>query len=134
MRRLFGALILTCGIQPALGADLVYTPVNPSFGGSPLNSSHLLSIAGAQKSAPSSSSRSQSTSERFLQILQSRLYSSLASNVSDAIFGEGAQDVGTVKLDGLEVAWNNTGTEIAITVIDENTGQITEIVVPTVIQ
>ncbi|MDP5335563.1 MAG: curli assembly protein CsgF, partial [Paracoccaceae bacterium] len=55
LRRIAARLLLTCSLlalgQGAMAQDLVYTPINPSFGGSPLNSSHLLSIANAQRTA-----------------------------------------------------------------------------------
>ncbi|WP_323018488.1 curli assembly protein CsgF [Castellaniella sp.] len=37
---------------PALAGQLTYTPVNPSFGGSPLNGSFLLQSAQTQKRYP----------------------------------------------------------------------------------
>ncbi|TVV76780.1 curli assembly protein CsgF, partial [Sphingomonas solaris] len=40
-------LCLIGASAPAL-AEIVYQPVNPSFGGNPFNSSHLLGIANAQ--------------------------------------------------------------------------------------
>ncbi len=50
-RRAVGAMLLisTAAVAvPALAQDMVYQPVNPSFGGNPFNSAHLLGIAGAQ--------------------------------------------------------------------------------------
>src|SRR5690606_32122233 len=35
----------------ASAGQLVYKPVNPSFGGDPLNSSHLMGLASAQRTA-----------------------------------------------------------------------------------
>lgn len=32
---------------PVMASDLVNTPINPSFGGNPFNSSHLLAVANA---------------------------------------------------------------------------------------
>lgn len=115
-------------------AEIAYRPINPSFGGNPLNSNHLQGLANAQKSFKentSSSSSSQSPTERFLSMLQSRLYSSLAAQVSEAIFGEDAQPSGTIVFDDQQVSFVNTGTEIQITVTDFTTGQVTNIVVPT---
>lgn len=113
-------------------AEITYRPVNPSFGGNPLNSSHLQGLANAQKSfKETSSSKTQTPSERFLSMLQSRLYSSLAAQVSEAIFGDNAQPTGTIVFDDQQVSFINTGTEIHITVTDFNTGQVTNIVVPT---
>ena len=47
--RSFASLLAAALIaSPALGGELVYTPVNPSFGGNPINGSHLLNTANAQ--------------------------------------------------------------------------------------
>jgi curli production assembly/transport component CsgF len=114
-------------------AEIVYRPINPSFGGNPLNSNHLQGLANAQKlfEETEDARSSQSPSERFLSMLQSRLYSSLASQVSEAIFGENAQPQGTIVFDDQQVSFVNTGTEIQITVTNFSTGQVTNIVVPT---
>lgn len=116
-------------------AEIVYRPVNPSFGGNALNSNHLQGLASSQnqyKEDPSSpSSSSQNPTQRFLSMLQSRLYSSLASQVSEAIFGENAQPNGTLVFDDQQISFINTGTEIQISVTDFGTGQVTNIVIPT---
>ena len=51
------------------------------------------------------SSSQQSNSERFLSMLQSRLYSSLASQVAEAIFGENAQPSGTITFDDQTISF-----------------------------
>ena len=115
--------------------DMVYTPINPSFGGSPLNSSHLLGLANAQnehKETPKSPTGI-SNSDRFIQLLQASLYSSLAQQVSQAIFGENAQKQGRIKFQDQEVSFVNTGSEIRLAVTDFTTGNVTEIVVPTLL-
>ncbi len=113
-------------------ADILYKPVNPSFGGEAFNSNHLQNLANSQKLfEENTSSSTQSTTERFLSMLQSRLYSSLASQVSDAIFGDDAQPSGTIVFDDQQIAFFNTGTEIQLSVTDFTTGQVTNIVIPT---
>ncbi len=47
-KRIVYCVMLQLVVSPAL-ADIVYTPVNPSFGGNPFNSSHLQSLATSQK-------------------------------------------------------------------------------------
>lgn len=122
--------------------DLVYQPVNPSFGGSPLNSGHLLSIANAQRNAtasdyvaPSTSSSSSSTSglsqaELFARQLQSRLLSSLSSEVVDAIFGDNPQDSGTVVFGTTEISFDRGVDSIELVLTDTVDGTVTEISVP----
>jgi curli production assembly/transport component CsgF len=113
---------------------MIYTPVNPSFGGSSFNSTHLQSLATTQKQfEKSSASSSRSGSDRFISMLQSRLYSSLASQVANAIFGEDAQPNGTIIFDDQQISFVNTGTEIQLSVTDFGNGQVTNIVIPTLV-
>lgn len=116
----------------ALGSDLVYTPTNPTFGGNPLNSSHLLSIASAQRTATASDAPVTSTGtgtgtggtgrqsnvDLFISQLQGRLLSALASEVTDAIFGENPKDHGTITFGDTTVVFDNTGSSIDLTITD----------------
>ena len=126
-----GALsVLAC--VDATAGDLVYTPVNPSFGGDSFNSQHLLGLANAQNEhKDDGKSEELSSSERFLQMLESRLYSSLAEQVSEAIFGEDAQDSGTITFQDQRIDFERVDGEIRLTILDFTTGQTTQIVVPT---
>lgn len=116
---------------------MVYRPINPSFGGDPFNSNHLQSLASSQNlhknDGSGSSTTKQTASERFVAMLQSRLYSSLASQVAEAIFGENAKQDGTVVFDDQQVHFVNTGTEIQISITDFLTGEVTNITVPTLV-
>lgn len=125
------SLVIIGCCSPAL-ADLLYKPVNPSFGGDSFNSNHLQGLAASQNQykESSSSSSSQSTTERFLSMLESRLYSSLASQVAEAIFGDNAQPTGTLVFDDQQITFVNDGTSIRLTVTDFTTGQVTNIVIP----
>ncbi|MEJ2125249.1 MAG: curli assembly protein CsgF [Alphaproteobacteria bacterium] len=134
MKRTFVVVALLLLATPA-AADMVYKPVNPSFGGDPFNSSHLTGLASSQNlQTPSSSSNTtQTAGKRFLSMLQSRLYSSLASQVSEAIFGENAKQSGSVTFDDQQVEFVNTGSEIQIKITDFLTGEVTNIAVPTLV-
>jgi curli production assembly/transport component CsgF len=55
------AAIITIGINasaPAFASEMVYHPVNPTFGGNPLNGSFLLSTAQAQGEGAKSGAQS----------------------------------------------------------------------------
>ena len=136
--------VVMLGLGGAAGADLVYTPINPTFGGNPGNSSHLLAIAGAQKTATAWDANvnsagagtgtgtgapgSTSNVDLFISQLQGRLLSALASQVTDAIFGPDPQSHGTVKFGDTTVVFDNTGENITLTITDP-TG-VTVITVP----
>ena len=126
--------ITACAFSSPAAADMVYKPLNPSFGGDSFNSSHLQTLATTQNSFnKAKSTNSQSPTDRFLSMLQSRLYSALASTVTEAIFGDDAHPSGTIIFDDQQVAYVNTGTEIQLVITDFSTGQVTNIVVPTLV-
>jgi curli production assembly/transport component CsgF len=140
------ALMILVGASGAAAAgDLVYTPVNPSFGGNPLNSSHLFAIANAQRDATASDADDglsggglggvgggvgNSQADLFVSQLQGRLLSALASQVTEAIFGENPQDSGTVTFGDTTVTFSRTLDSIRLTILNGVDGTVTEIVVP----
>lgn len=128
-KRLCAVLVLIS--SSAHAQDLVYTPVNPSFGGSPLNSNHLMGIAGAQKPEKKNAGRAEQTqSEMFLKQMQSRLLSALAGQVTDAIFGDNPQDSGTVSFGNQIVTFQRGLDSVILTVVDIAAGTTTEIEIP----
>ncbi|MEI5682699.1 MULTISPECIES: curli assembly protein CsgF [unclassified Mesorhizobium] len=144
MMKIACAALMAAGVVLAAAGgsaaqDMVYTPINPSFGGSPLNSSHLLGMANAQRTAtarkppadadPNNPTKPGSTdADLFIRQLQSRLLSALASQVTEAIFGENPQESGTVRFGDTTVTYERTIDSIRL-VITDPTG-VTEIVVP----
>lgn len=129
--KIFCTFLLAGLCASPVAADLIYRPINPSFGGDPFNSSHLQGLAATQNQFKEDTKRKEQTSsERFLNMLESRLYSALATQVADAIFGENAQDHGTITFDDQTISFTNDGTQITLVVTDLNTGQVTNIVIP----
>jgi curli production assembly/transport component CsgF len=138
-----GAALVIC--TKADAGDLIYTPINPSFGGSAFNSGHLLALANAQnqpkreeeerkereRAAKSAKSAASASFDRFLQSLQSKLYSSLAQQVSNVISNENSA-AGKITFQDQEVSYVKTHDEIILTVTDLTTGQVSEIIVPVV--
>lgn len=127
----------------ASAGDLVYTPVNPSFGGNPLNSAHLLGTANAQRTATASDfvppatatpgspgTPGTSDADLFIRQLQGRLLSALAGQVTDAIFGENPQDSGTVQFGDTTVTFERTVGSIRLRITNAADGTVTDIVVP----
>ncbi len=132
----FGALV-ACGgsivAAPVMAQDIVYQPVNPTFGGNPFNSAHLLGIAGAQNKTrdPNSVTSTSSQADIFARQLQSRLLSALSSQIVDAIFGENPQESGTITFGGQTVRFERGLENVTLTITNDETGEITTIVVPT---
>lgn len=113
---------LTAGAAQA--QQLVYTPINPAFGGNPLNSTQLEADANAQNQYKATSSTSNLTqSQLFAQELQSQLLASLANQVSQAIFGPNAATTGTYSFGGETVTFVRDLTEITVTITDPTGAQ-----------
>lgn len=125
------AAVAIGAVPPAHASDIVYTPINPSFGGNPFNSSHLLAIATAQnKYKDPSAVSSTDPASQFLRTLQSRLLSSLATQITDVIFGDNAQDSGLIKFGDQEISFVRGIDSVTLTITNDADGTVTEIVVP----
>lgn len=127
-------LVLAMTAAPAAAQDIVYTPINPSFGGNPFNSAHLLGIANAQNNFkdPKSASNS-SQADIFARQLQSRLLSALSSQIVDAIFGDNPQQHGVIRFGGQTIEFDRGLEDVTLTITDDATGEVTTIVIPTFI-
>lgn len=123
-------------VGSASAQDLSYEPINPSFGGNPFNSSHLLGVAGAQNKTrdPSSTAANNSQADIFARQLQSRLLSALSSQVVDAIFGDNPQERGTITFGGQTISFVRGLDEVTLTITDDGSGEVTTIVIPTFLQ
>ncbi|WP_457107989.1 curli assembly protein CsgF [Methylobacterium sp. P5_C11] len=141
--RISAPMVLAAGLltgAPTQAGSLVYQPVNPSFGGSPLNGSWLQAEATAQNDASRraqrlqqiqsaiSSSSTQSPGQIFAQQLQSQIYSSLANQITQALFGENAQQSGSYSFGGSQVTFQRLGANIQLQIFDGQS--TTTIVVP----
>ncbi|MGL5498495.1 MAG: curli assembly protein CsgF [Aeromonas sobria] len=114
-------------IAPALHAsELVYRPVNPSFGGNPLNSSHLLGTANAQNDYkdPASGSGSSGTSalDRLTSNLQSRLISQLLADI-----GKDGSQGGSLVTDDFAINVVDEDGTLVVSITDRVTNQTTMI-------
>ena len=134
---LAAAVIACCLGGAASASELVFQFTNPSFGGNPFNSAHLLGIANAQNDYSDPSVRRAATAtaglsqgDLFARQLESRLLSGLANQVVDAIFGQNPQERGTIRFGDQTISFSRGLESIALTIFDERTGQSTQIEVP----
>ncbi|HET9904962.1 MAG TPA: curli assembly protein CsgF [Xanthobacteraceae bacterium] len=135
VKRLVAGFALAAITSPALAGNLIYTPTNPAFGGSPGNAAFLLNQASAQNqhlpsptTGPGGGSSSLTPGQIFAQQLQSQLLSSFANQITQAIFGPNAQTAGTFSFGATTIQFARVGNDINITINDGQT--ITNIVVP----
>jgi curli production assembly/transport component CsgF len=142
------AVVLLGGEGPSQAGSLVYTPINPSFGGNPNNGAVLLNEANAQNlplaaqtaeqaavaaataaaSSASSTSAAATPSQIFAEQLQSQLLSSFANQITQAIFGPNAQTSGTFSYGATTISFVTIAGEVNISI--NSSGSITNIVVP----
>lgn len=117
-------LLATLGAQ---ATELVYTPVNPAFGGNPLNGTWLLNNAQSQNDYEDPSIKERASSftqtsalERFTNQLESRLLSQLMDNIAN---GEG----GSMTTDAFIINVLDDSGNLSIQVTDRATGQVSVI-------
>src|SRR5215470_18100963 len=129
------ALVALTTAGAVRAGSIVYTPTNPSFGGSPLNGSWLLQQGQAQNDYAQSQQQQQAQAgasltpgQVFAQQLKSQLYSSLANKITEAIFGANAQPSGTFSFEGTTITYQLVGGNIQITINDGQT--ISTVTVP----
>jgi curli production assembly/transport component CsgF len=127
-------LLLALPVGVALGGELVYTPVNPSFGGSPLNGPHLLNSANAQNKLtdPAAASvfgrsGSQTQLDLFNQRLQSLILDRVATSLTGSLFdASGNLQPGTVETSTFVISIIDQGSgRLLITTTDKTTGAST---------
>jgi curli production assembly/transport component CsgF len=114
--------------------EMIHTPINPSFGGSPLNGPVLLNSANAQNHFTASSSKSSysgytapSALDNFNQRLQSMILDRIATSVTGSIFdANGKLKAGIVDTTAFSISIVDAGSGILkITTTDKATGAST---------
>jgi curli production assembly/transport component CsgF len=129
---LCAALAAAIIAAPAAAQDITYQPVDPSFGGNPFNSAHLLGIANAQnKYKDPKAVTTNSQADIFARQLQSRLLSALSSQIVDAIFGDNPQQHGTISFGGQTITFDRGLDEVTLNITNDDSGEVTTIVIPT---
>lgn len=134
LSRLFWVTVMAASL-PASATELVYRPINPAFGGDPLNGTYLLNNANAQnkKKDPDASSalgaagQPQTAVEQFSSNLQRAILSRIASAVSGSLFdATGDLIPGTVETASFSITITDLGSGVLqIATLDKVTGQST---------
>lgn len=110
---------------PVHAGEMIYKPLNPSFGGDPFMGSYMLNKAQSQDTNTDPNTRDVerlSSTERLIQSLESRLISQLLSDVGSGDISEGGFDS-----DEFSVVVRDEGGQLVVRVIDKLTGDVTNI-------
>src|SRR6056297_1319235 len=144
--RIMAAGLVACisCMSPAMAQDLSFQFLNPSFGGNPGYSGHLLSTANAQRTATAPERNDDvfggnaggvddardTRADLFVRQLEGRLLSALSAEVTAAIFGDTPQDQGTVEFGDTTITFDRSADAITLNIIDALDGTSTTITVP----
>ena len=136
-RRLFtglaGAGILAAaGASPAAAQELVHRFLNPSFGGNPFYSEHLLATANIHRpAAPTEPEDPPLTEEELIaEQIRSRLLSTLSTDISSRIQNAQPGESGEFVLGDSRINFTRTQTETRVTFLNTRTGESRLIVIP----
>ena len=126
---LFTLTLLLFAGKISYAQQLVYTPVNPNFGGNPLNYSGLLASANAQnKFDDNQRSSNSSLLDNFSETVKRQILSQLSRGLFEN--NENLEDLkeGTFEIGDLIISIDETRTGTVIRIIDNKTGETTEII------
>ena len=127
---------------PAFGTDLTFQFRSPSFSGIG-QSAHYLTIDEQERTRKAAileeieskadqllRDQENTTLAKFVRNLESRIFSQLSRDLAESLFNsETGGSGGVFDLEGNQISFINTGTEIILTVADTD-GGITEIRIP----
>ncbi len=118
---LSGLLFASIMAPQAMSTELVYTPISPTFGGSPLNGSFLLAKANAQND--NSESRERDFITRFKESLERNILSKITRGVTSGDIKEGRFVTG----DHTIIVADLGDGHFEISITDDRTGETTVI-------
>lgn len=135
MKKIILALVVYTSVANyALSSELVYTPINPSFGGSALNGSFLIGKAQAQNKHKAPLTQ-KSFEEKVSDALERATLSDIVSKYKDTVLGENnnidiGEDTSFVSGDyQIDIVAANSDT-ITIQITDLLSNKITIIEIP----
>jgi len=118
------AISLPLIMNVAQSTELVYTPINPSFGGSALNGSYLLNNANAQNDNTAKKTDKDFVT-RFKESLERSVLSEVTRGVASGDIKEGVYDTGDFRIEVIPA-----GGGLMLTVTNSLTGDVTVIEMP----
>lgn len=117
-----------------MASQLVWRPINPSFGGNPYNASWLMSSAQAQNKLEDKAAVSpyleRDPLEDFTNNLSRQILSRLSSQLIRNVFGEQDIEPGHYEIGGFIIDITENISSMGIEVLDPTTGDQTIIEIP----
>ena len=131
----FGLFVWALFLMPgsmANATELIYTPVNPSFGGSPFNWSGLLQSATLQNKFQEGRPLRvpKSPLERFTEQLEYSVFSRMANRIVDTAFGEDTLQPGEYVFGNYKISVTTDASGITTIITEISTGNTTTIQIP----
>ena len=115
---------------PAAAQEIVFTFQNPSFGGNPFYSEHLLAIAGFDR--PSQPTEVTSPEDLLAAQLRAQLSSTLSANILTTIQTAKPGDMGSFTVGNQQIDYSRTATETTVVFTNTRTGETSTLVIPVV--
>ncbi|MBV2129912.1 curli assembly protein CsgF [Arsukibacterium indicum] len=107
--------------------ELVYTPINPSFGGNPLNGNFLLQKAQSQNGFKEERP-TLSFVDKFQEALERNIINSLTRRIADGELVDGVYNTGEFLV---EISTGTDGSVI-VNITNLDTGEVTIITIPVI--
>ncbi|MXS70453.1 curli assembly protein CsgF [Flavobacteriaceae bacterium W22] len=133
MKLFFSGLLFLVTTSSIFSQQLVYTPVNPAFGGNTFNYQWLLSSATAQNQFDDDKGNlfsNQSSLSSFTESLNRQLLSQLSTKLFGEQFGDGDLKPGTYVFGSMYLEVIQTSSGMMIKILNTSTGEQSEIVIP----
>jgi curli production assembly/transport component CsgF len=140
-KTLLGILGLACSLTVPAG-ELIYKPVNPAFGGNPLNGNWLLNSAQLQDNTSppdeDTSTTTRTALDRFNSMIERLVLGQMASAIvneftTTEILDNGTEitllEAGTYTIGDFQVVITDVNDIMTITTTDITTGETTEFVI-----
>uniref|UniRef100_A0A486XRX9 Curli production assembly/transport component CsgF n=1 Tax=Rheinheimera sp. BAL341 TaxID=1708203 RepID=A0A486XRX9_9GAMM len=121
------SIVLLALCYPCIATELVYQPINPSFGGNALNGNFLLQKAQSQNDY--SAERVEATFvDKFRDALERNIINSLTRRIADGELVEGTYNTGEFLVE----VFTDTDGSVIVNITNLETGEITVITIPTI--
>jgi curli production assembly/transport component CsgF len=129
-------LVLILGVAGALvgssaqAQELSHRFINPSFGGNPFYSEHLLGIAGIHRPAEPDDTDTATPDELLVDQIRSGLTSSLTSSILTRIQSAKAGESGNFVVGDQQISFTKSATETTVVFTNGRTGETNRLVIP----